>query len=71
VDVYGSDTAPDDEGAARTSGAETTQGVGAWFQCGSSHESVRTDGGIAVPVTAMPVRVREADALTFDSEEDE
>ena len=32
MDVYGSDTAPDDEGAAGTSGTETTPEVGAWFQ---------------------------------------
>ena len=71
MDVYGSDTAPDDEGAAGTSGTETTPEVGAWFQRGSSNESVLNDRGIAIPVNAMLDRVREADALTFDSEEDE
>ena len=71
MDVYGSDTAPDDEGAAGTSGTETTPQVGAWFQRGSSNESVLNDRGIAIPVNAMLDRVREADALTFDSEEDE
>jgi len=70
MDVYGSDTAPDDE-AAGTSGTETTPQVGAWFQRGSSNESVLNDRGIAIPVNAMLDRVREADALTFDSEEDE
>ena len=71
MDVYGSDIAPDEEGAAGTSGTETTPQVGAWFQRGSSNESVLNDRGIAVPVNAMLDRVREADALTFDSEEDE
>jgi len=70
MDVYGSDTAPDDE-AAGASGTETTPQVGAWFQRGSSNESVLNDRGIAIPVNAMLDRVREADALTFDSEEDE
>jgi len=70
MDVYGSDTAPDEE-AAGASGTETTPEVGAWFQRGSSNESVLKDRGIAVPVNAMLDRVPEADALTFDSEEDE
>jgi hypothetical protein len=70
MDVYGSDTAPD-EAAAGTSGRETTPEIGAWFQRGSSKESVLKDRGIALPVNAMLDRVREADALTFDSEEDE
>jgi len=70
MDVYGSDTAPDEE-VAGASGTETTPQVGAWFQRGSSNESVLNDRGIAIPVNAMLDRVREADALTFDSEEDE
>ena len=68
MDVYGSDTAPDEE-AAGTSGAETTPNVGSWFQRGSSNESALNDRGIAIPVNAMLARVREADALTFDNEE--
>ena len=68
MDVYGSDTAPDEE-AAGTSGTGTTPDVGSWFQRGSTKESVLNDRGIAVPVNAMLDRVREADALTFDSEE--
>jgi hypothetical protein len=43
--------------------------VGSWFQRGSTNESALNDRGIAVPVSAMLDRVREADALTFDSEE--
>ena len=68
MDVYGSDTAPDEE-AAGTSGTETTPEVGSWFQRGSSKESVLNDRGIAVPVSAMLARVREADALTFEDED--
>jgi hypothetical protein len=68
MDVYGSDTAPDEE-AGGASGAETTPEVGSWFQRGSSNESALNDRGIAVPVNAMLDRVREADALTFDNED--
>jgi len=70
MDVYGSDTAPDEE-AAGTSGTETTPERGSWFQRGSSKESVLSDRGIAVPVNAMLARVREADALTFENEDTE
>lgn len=68
MDVYGSDTAPDEE-AAGASGTETTPNVGSWFQRGSNNESALNDRGIAIPVNAMLARVREADALTFDNEE--
>ena len=71
MDVYGSDTAPEDEGVAGTSGTGTTPDVGSWFQRGSSKESALSDRGIAVPVNAMLDRVREADALTFGDEETE
>jgi hypothetical protein len=70
MDVYGSDTAPDEE-AGGASGAETTPEVGSWFQRGSTNESVLNDRGIAVPVNTMLDRVREADALTFDNEGDD
>ena len=70
MDVYGSDTAPDEE-AGGSSGKETTPEVGSWFQRGSTNESVLNDRGIAVPVNAMLDRVREADALTFDNEDAE
>lgn len=68
MDVYGSDTAPDEE-AGGASGTETTPEVGSWFQRGSSNESALNDRGIAVPVNAMLDRVREADALTFQNED--
>jgi hypothetical protein len=69
MDVYGSDTAPDEE-AAGTASQETTPEVGSWFQRGSTNESVLNDRGIAVPVNAMLDRVREADALTFEDNEE-
>ena len=69
MDVYGSDTAPDEE-AGGTSGTEATPEVGSWFQRGSTNESALNDRGIAVPVNAMLDRVRDADALTFENEED-
>ncbi|HEY4670623.1 MAG TPA: hypothetical protein VIG78_01050 [Gemmatimonadaceae bacterium] len=71
MDVYGSDTAPDEEGLAGASGTGTTPDVGSWFMRGSTKESALNDRGIAVPVNAMLDRVREADALTFDNEEAE
>jgi len=70
MDVYGSDTAPDEE-AGGTGGRDTTPEVGSWFQRGSSNESALNDRGIAVPVNAMLDRVREADALTFENEDNE
>ena len=70
MDVYGSDTAPDEEAGA-TGGSDTTPEVGSWFQRGSSKESALNDRGIGIPVNAMLDRVREADALTFEDEESE
>ena len=70
MDVYGSDTAPDEE-AGGTGGTDTTPEVGSWFQRGSSKESALNDRGIGIPVNAMLDRVREADALTFENEESE
>ena len=70
MDVYGSDTAPEEE-AARTSGTEATPDVGSWFLRGSGKEAALNDRGIAVPVNAMLDRVREADALTFENDDSE
>jgi len=67
MDVYGSDTAPDEEAV----GSEAAPDVGSWFQRGSGNEAALNDRGIAVPVSAMLDRVREADALTFENEGDE
>jgi hypothetical protein len=70
MEVYGSDTAPDEEAGA-TGGSDTTPEVGSWFQRGSTKESALNDRGIGIPVNAMLDRVREADALTFENEESE
>jgi hypothetical protein len=70
MDVYGSDTAPDEE-AAGTSGTEASPDVGSWYERGSGNDAVLNDRGIAVPVNTMLDRVREADALTFENEEGE
>ena len=70
MDVYGSDTAPDEE-AAGTSGTDTAPDVASWFQRGSGTEAALNDRGIGIPVNAMLDRVREADALTFENEETE
>jgi hypothetical protein len=70
MDVYGSDTTPDEEGVAGTSNTGTTPDVASWFQRGSTKESALNDRGIAVPVNDMLDRVREADALRFQDEED-
>jgi hypothetical protein len=70
MDVYGSDTAPDEE-AAGAGSSETSADVGSWFQRGSGNEAALNDRGIAVPVNAMLDRVREADALTFENEDSE
>ena len=67
MDVYGSDSAFDEE-AAGTTGAEASADVGSWFQRGSGSEAALNDRGIALPVNAMLDRVREADALTFEDE---
>jgi len=68
MDVYGSDTAPDEEGTAGNSGTQPTPDIGSWFQRGSSNESALNDRGISIPVNSMLDRVREADALTFEDE---
>ena len=69
MDVYGSDTAPDEEAAGSVN--EASLDVGSWFQRGSGNEAALNDRGIGVPVNAMLDRVREADALTFEDEEGE
>jgi hypothetical protein len=69
MDVYGSDTAPDEEAAG--SGTEASADVGSWFQRGSGNEAALNDRGIGVPVNTMLDRVREADALTFEDEDSE
>lgn len=70
MDVYGSDTGPDEEGTAGSSVTEPTPNLKSWFQRGSSNESALNDRGVGIPVNAMLDRVREADALTFEDEAD-
>jgi hypothetical protein len=70
MDVYGSDTGPDEGATAGSSGTEPTPNLKSWFQRGSSNESALNDRGIGIPVNAMLDRVREADALTFEDEAD-
>ena len=69
MDVYGSDTAPDEEAAGTVD--TKAPDVGSWYERGSGNEAALNDRGIAVPVNAMLDRVREADALTFEEEEGE
>ena len=71
MDVYGSDTAPDEEGTAGTGSTQPTPDIGSWFQRGSTKESALNDRGIGIPVNSMLDRVREADALTFDNEDED
>ncbi|HJQ11927.1 MAG TPA: hypothetical protein VJ840_12940 [Gemmatimonadaceae bacterium] len=71
MDVYGSDTGPDEEGTAGNSGTQPTPDIGSWFQRGSTRESALNDRGIGIPVNSMLDRVREADALTFDNDDDD
>jgi hypothetical protein len=70
MDVYGSDTGPEEEGTAGNSGTQPTPDIGSWFQRGSTNESALNDRGIGIPVNSMLDRVREADALPFEDEED-
>jgi hypothetical protein len=70
MDVYGSDSAPDEE-AAGTGRGEASPDVGSWFQRGSGNEAALNDRGVGVPVNTMLDRVREADALTFENEASE
>ena len=71
MDVFGLESAPDDELGGAAGSELPTPSVGSWFQRGSSKESALSDRGIAVPVNAMLDRVREADALTFDNDDAE
>ncbi len=70
MDVFRMDTAPDEE-AGGTGGTNATPDVGSWFQRGSNNEAALNDRGVGVPVNSMLDRVREADAFTFENEEDD
>ncbi len=71
MDVFGMDTAPDDEVGGATGGTGPTPNVGSWFQRGSSSDAALTDRGVGVPINAMLDRVRESDGLPFEDEEEE
>ena len=71
MDVFGMDTAPDDELGGATGNTEPTPNVGSWFQRGSSSDAALSDRGVGVPINAMLDRVRESDGLPFEDEEEE
>jgi hypothetical protein len=71
MDVFGMDTAPDDELGGATGSTEPTPNVGSWFQRGSSNDAALSDRGVGVPINAMLDRVRESDGLPFEDEEEE
>lgn len=71
MDVFGMDTAPDDELGGATGNTEPIPNVGSWFQRGSSSDAALSDRGVGVPINAMLDRVRESDGLPFEDEEEE
>ena len=71
MDVFGMDTAPDDEVGGATGGTEPTPRVGSWFERGSASDAALSDRGIAVPINTMLDRVRESDGIAFQQEDDE
>ena len=70
MDVFGMDTAPDDEIVGTTGGTVPTPSVGSWFERGSASDAALSDRGIAVPINTMLDRVRESDGLGFDEDEE-
>lgn len=70
MDVFGMDTAPDDEVGGAADGTNPTPNVGSWFQRGSQNDAALNDRGIGVPINAMLDRVRESDGLPFEDEEE-
>ena len=71
MDVFGMDTAPDDELGGTAGSAQPTPNVGSWFQRGSASDAALSDRGVGVPINAMLDRVRESDGLPFEDEEEE
>lgn len=71
MDVFGMDTAPDDDIGGTPGSAVPTPNVGSWFQRGSSSDAALSDRGVGVPINAMLDRVRESDGLPFEDEEEE
>ena len=71
MDVFGMDTAPDDEVGGSAGGEQPTPRVGTWFERGSASDAALSDRGIGVPINTMLDRVRESDGLAFVQDEDE
>ncbi len=71
MDVFGMDTAPDDDIGGTPGMTGPTPNVGSWFQRGSKDDAALSDRGIGVPINAMLDRVRESDGLAFDEEEED
>jgi len=70
MDVFGMDTAPDDE-VGTAGNTASTPNVGSWFQRGSQSDAALSDRGVGVPINAMLDRVRESDGLPFEDDEEE
>lgn len=71
MDVFGMDSAPDDDVGGAPGSAVPTLNVGSWFQRGSSSDAALSDRGVGVPIHTMLDRVRESDGLPFEDEEEE
>lgn len=71
MDVFGMETASDDELGGPAGSAQPTPNVGSWFERGSASDAALTDRGVGVPINAMLDRVRESDGLPFEDEEED
>jgi hypothetical protein len=71
MDVFGMDTAPDDDIGGAAGSGQPIPNVGSWFQRGSASDAALSDRGVGVPINAMLDRVRESDGLPFEDEEEE
>ncbi len=71
MDVFGMDTAPDDDIGGAAGSDQPTPNVGSWFQRGSASDAALSDRGVGVPINAMLDRVRESDGLPFEDEDEE
>ncbi len=71
MDVFGVETASDDELGGATGNTGPTPNVGSWFQRGSATDAALSDRGVGVPINTMLDRVRESDGIPFDEEEED
>jgi hypothetical protein len=71
MDVFGMDTAPDEEIGGGAGSDQPIPNVGSWFQRGSASDAALSDRGVGVPINAMLDRVRESDGLPFEDEDEE